>query len=297
MTPDDRDRAAREIEELRQLFSANGRPVGRRFDAIMRSGRVNDAEAAAADERAREAEASEQTPAAEAEAEIRQRARAQRKTAKAIEPPPRTRRDEQRAPVWDPAPRDGTSRRPTRPPSPPRAKDPPVKVFDRAAATDAAPPEPEAPAELPGKAPAAAREPARRPVADADWQLQGHKDWGKEEGDAQAERRRSLRRAAVLLLPVLLAATFAAGLGLGRKLDSSETSAAAASVPVSASTVTSTSAPPPPPTAPSACLDAARYGDQVIALLTANIRDRRINDPMRNYAKASQACRAATSAP
>jgi len=87
-------------------------------------------------------------------------------------------------------------------------------------------------------------------------------------------------------------------LGLGRKLDSSE-APAAARAPVSASTVTSTPAPPPPPpaTAPSACLDTARYGDQVIALLTANIRDRRINDPMRNYAKASQACRAATSAP
>ena len=296
MTPDDRDRAAREIEELRQLFSANGRPVGRRFDDIMRPGRVNDAETAEAAEKAREAEASEQTRAAEAEAKARQRARLQRKLARAIEPPPRTRRDEQRAPVWDPAPRDGTSRRPTRPPTPPRAKDPPVKVFDRAAAADAPPPEPEAPATLPGKAPPAPREPARRPVVDADWQLQGHKDWGKEEGDAQAERRRSLRRAAVLLLPVLLAATFAAGLGLGRKLDNSESSTAAAAAPVSASTVTS--APPPPPaTAPSACLDTARYGDQVIALLTANIRDRRINDPMRNYAKASQACRAATSAP
>jgi hypothetical protein len=294
MTPDDRDRAAREIEELRQLFSANGRPVGRRFDAIMRSGRVNDAETAEADEQAREAEASEQTPAAEAEAEIRQRARAQRKTAKAIEPPPRTRRDEQRAPVWDPAPRDGTSRPTTPPPAPPRAKDPPVNVFERAAAADAAPPEPEAPAELPGKAPTAARQPARRQVVDADWQLQGHKDWGKEQGDAQAERRWPLRRAAVLLLPVLLAATFAAGLGLGRKLDSSDSSTAAASAPVSASTVTSTSAPPPPATAPSACLDTARYGDQVIAMLTANIRDRRINDPMRNYAKASQACRAAS---
>jgi hypothetical protein len=112
MTPDDHDRAAREIEELRQLFSGNGRPVGRRFDAVVRTGRVKDTEAAEAAERAREAgvEADEQARGAEAEA-----------GQKAIEPPPRTRRDEQRAPVWQPAPRNGTSRRSQPAPTPPRA--------------------------------------------------------------------------------------------------------------------------------------------------------------------------------
>jgi hypothetical protein len=276
MTPDDRDRAAREIEELRQLFSANGRPVGRRFDAVARTGRVKDAEAAEADEQARGAEA-----------EAGQ---------KVIKPPARTRRDEQRAPVWQPAPRNGTSRRSQPPPTPPRAKDPPVKVFDRAEAVESAPPEPEAPAELPGTTPAVAREPARRPVDDPDRDRQGPENRGREQGGPQVTLRVSLRRVAVLLLPVLLAVTFAVGLGLGRKLDSSQ-APAATPAPVNASTVTSTPAPPPPAPAPSACLDTARYGDQVIAMLTANIRDQRINDPMRNYAKASQACRAAVSAP
>jgi hypothetical protein len=283
MTPDNRDRAAREIEELRQLFSAAGRSARRRVDAVLRPGRVNDAEAAEAGEQAGEAEAGEGTGGAEAPA--RQHAGAQQ-TPRAIEPPPDGRRDEQRTPVWEPAPRGSARARPT-PPAPPRPGDPPVKVFDRAAAADA-PPEPEAPAERPGEPPAAVPEPARGPAVDAGWVLQGHQDWRSE--PVGAGRRRSLRRVAVLLLPVLLAAIFAAGLGLGRALDGPEAQAA---VPVSASTVTSTSTPPPPATAPTACLDTARYGDQVIALLTANIRDRRINDPMRKYAQASQACRAA----
>jgi hypothetical protein len=110
-----------------------------------------------------------------------------------------------------------------------------------------------------------------------------------------AGRRRSLRRAVVLLVPVLLAAAFTVGIAVGRQGD---WPAGPAASPITvgrdtATTTAPTSAPPPSSTAPRACLDTARYGDQVIALLTANVRDRRVSERMERYAQASQACRAA----
>jgi hypothetical protein len=50
-------------------------------------------------------------------------------------------------------------------------------------------------------------------------------------------------------------------------------------------------APPPRVSVPEACLDAADKGDEVIARLTANIRDNRLAALLRDYTIASQACR------
>ena len=286
MTPEDRDRAAREIEELRQLFSPSGRSQqDRRVDARTRPTGVEDAEtdagtAEVADDVGTGA-ATEEQHTAKRETSARQRPSVQDRTVRAVEPPSTTGGAEERVPVWEPAPRNGGSARRTSASPPPRAKDPPVRVFDKALA-DAQEPAPAGPA---------ARPVASRVLAE---QQTGPKSPRKEEPGGGPERRRSLRWVAVLLLPVLLAASFAAGLGIGRKRHSP---AVTAPTPVSASTVAPTSASPPPAPSPNACLDTARYGDQVIALLTANIRDQRINDPMRNYAKSSQACRAAASVP
>jgi hypothetical protein len=48
--------------------------------------------------------------------------------------------------------------------------------------------------------------------------------------------------------------------------------------------------------APEACLDAARLGDETISLLTAGVRDRRLDTALGRYAAASRRCRAAASA-
>jgi hypothetical protein len=50
-------------------------------------------------------------------------------------------------------------------------------------------------------------------------------------------------------------------------------------------------APAPRVSVPQACLDAAERGDEVIARLTANIRDNRLAAQLRDYTIASQACR------
>jgi hypothetical protein len=50
-------------------------------------------------------------------------------------------------------------------------------------------------------------------------------------------------------------------------------------------------APPPPVSVPQACLDAAEKADEVIARLTANIRDNRLAAELRDYTIANQACR------
>jgi hypothetical protein len=42
---------------------------------------------------------------------------------------------------------------------------------------------------------------------------------------------------------------------------------------------------------PPACLETAHLGDEVFALLTSNVRDRRLADAMKAYTLASQACR------
>jgi hypothetical protein len=102
----------------------------------------------------------------------------------------------------------------------------------------------------------------------------------------------------LLLGAVLLAAVFVAGLQVGKgRVDAPVGPPAAVPAPMAPSTVPdhvpSATHAPGPAASPRACLDTARYGDQVIQLLTANVRDRRINDPMMNYTRASQACRAA----
>jgi hypothetical protein len=49
----------------------------------------------------------------------------------------------------------------------------------------------------------------------------------------------------------------------------------------------------PPPTAPRACLDTSRYGDQVIDMLSDGVRDQRLYEVLEAYTRASQRCRAA----
>ena len=43
--------------------------------------------------------------------------------------------------------------------------------------------------------------------------------------------------------------------------------------------------------APPACLQTAQRGDELIALLTSNVRDRRLDSALKAYTLASQACR------
>jgi hypothetical protein len=62
-------------------------------------------------------------------------------------------------------------------------------------------------------------------------------------------------------------------------------------VTVAATRTSPAAAPPPRVSVPQACLDAAERGDEVIARLTANIRDNRLAAQLRDYTIASQACR------
>ena len=295
MTPEDDDRATREIEELQQLFAANRRLKGGRDHAVTPPRELEDAATSAPADQVGKGTAGGPPGGAGEDTGARQRPSVQAKALRAIEPAPRTGRDEQRVPVWEPAPRDGASERPTPAPTSPRPKDPPVKAFDKALGPAAQRPAPARTAGSPAPRSTAGqsdRELAQRPVADrvSERQAVEQDDGPEEDAGARPSRRRSLWPVAALLLPLLLAASFAAGLGIGRSQHGAQVRAPA---PAGANTVTSVSAQVRPAPAPNACLDTARYGDQVIDLLTANIRDQRINEPMRDYARASQACRAA----
>jgi hypothetical protein len=87
-----------------------------------------------------------------------------------------------------------------------------------------------------------------------------------------------------------VALIFALGTGFGYLL----TRSGAGDPPVSQPSATTLAPRTPPETrfvAPPACLQTARLGDQVFALLTSNVRDRRLADAMKAYTLASQACR------
>jgi hypothetical protein len=93
-----------------------------------------------------------------------------------------------------------------------------------------------------------------------------------------------------------VALVFVLGTGLGYLLPRSGAGAQAAPTPPQPSATTQAS--PQPPTAPPAavprsCLETARRGDEVFALLTSNrtVNDRRLADAMKAYTNASQACR------
>ena len=90
-----------------------------------------------------------------------------------------------------------------------------------------------------------------------------------------------------------VALIFVLGTGLGYLLPRSGAGAQPAPTPPpSASTPaaprTSTA---PRAVVPRACLETARRGDETIALLTTNVRDRRLARALKAYTLASQACR------
>jgi hypothetical protein len=100
----------------------------------------------------------------------------------------------------------------------------------------------------------------------------------------QPARPRWLWPAAVVLIFVL-------GTGVGYLLPRSgagaQPSPPAATTPAAPQTSTAPRAAVPP-----ACLETARQGDRVFALLTSNIRDRRlVAEALKAYTHASQACR------
>jgi hypothetical protein len=90
-------------------------------------------------------------------------------------------------------------------------------------------------------------------------------------------------------LTLLFLAGIAVGFVLPRGGDGGSPSQPPANVAPTRAPQAPTSA--PPASVPQACLDAAERGDEVIARLTANIRDNRLAAQLRDYTIASQACR------
>jgi hypothetical protein len=91
-----------------------------------------------------------------------------------------------------------------------------------------------------------------------------------------------------------LALLFLAGAGFGwllpRAGDGADTPTQA-TTPSPPETVIVTQPPETRVSVPEACLDAAEQADEVIARLTANIRDNRLAAELRDYTISSQACR------
>jgi len=92
---------------------------------------------------------------------------------------------------------------------------------------------------------------------------------------------------------------FVLGTGFGYLLTRSGAGDPPASPPATAAPASqppaTTLAPKTPPqarvVAPPSCLQTARLGDEVIAMLTSNVRDRRLANVLKAYTLASQACR------
>jgi hypothetical protein len=103
--------------------------------------------------------------------------------------------------------------------------------------------------------------------------------------------------AALLLVAMIALLTFGLGMvvgGLGRPAPGAAPAQTAGAPSVPAPPAAAAEAPVTAP-APKACLDTARFGDEVVSLFTANIRDRRLDDALGRYAAASRQCRQAAS--
>ena len=94
-------------------------------------------------------------------------------------------------------------------------------------------------------------------------------------------------------LALLFLAGTAVGFVLPRGGDGGDPPAAtpATVAPTTAPQASESTASRPQTSVPDSCLDAAEKGDEVIARLTANIRDNRLAAALRDYTIASQACR------
>jgi hypothetical protein len=288
MPPDNDDQAARNIEELRQLFMASGRRRGRRFDEVMKA------------VRSRATEVFEDA-AAEAvqDTEVAGRPARTAATSKpAATPTPDPRPVSAGDPEHDDAPAVAGAAAPDDQDQLPAPTDQPTsndQSASPATEADEAVVAADAPSRPPPEALEVVADDQRQPGNDeAGRMLEGDRESGKpqKQPDPSSEqtRRRPARFAMLTLIAVV--ATFAAGLWLGRALNDSTTAVAPPSPPgitVSPSPATAASA-----TAPDACLATAQYGDQVIAMLAANTRDERIDDVLKAYTLASQQCRAAT---
>jgi hypothetical protein len=104
--------------------------------------------------------------------------------------------------------------------------------------------------------------------------------------DEQPSRPRWQWAAAMALIFVL-------GTGFGFVLPRGDGSSDPPPPPSTARPPVSTQAPQVPtvPSVPEVCLETARMGDQVIAKLMINDRDRRLAEALKAYTLASQACR------
>jgi hypothetical protein len=93
----------------------------------------------------------------------------------------------------------------------------------------------------------------------------------------------------IRVLALVVVACLLVGAGLGYLL---HRPAAATVQPTAISIVTLPVAQPQPRVvAPPACLQTAQRGDELIALLTRKVRDRRLDSALKAYTLASQACR------
>jgi hypothetical protein len=96
------------------------------------------------------------------------------------------------------------------------------------------------------------------------------------------------------LVAASVSLVFLLGIGFGYLLPRANVEDSAARTPTrSATTLAPQATPQPQVSVPPACLETARKGDEVFALLSSNVRanDRRLAEAMKAYTLASQACR------